>query len=51
MSGKGIDLTKRYEVNMPLIAFYEAQNSANNVGICNTIWSLRLPDGSLVSPS
>jgi hypothetical protein len=47
-SGKGVDRTKSYFLDMPVIIFYGFSDPLQNVAACATIWKLRGKHGEVV---
>ena len=45
------DLTWEYEENMPVIIFYNPRALTESVPFCSTYWRVRMPDGTMLSPS
>jgi hypothetical protein len=50
MTGRGIDGSKFYKLNMPVLVFYDPKDISRNVAICSTNWRVRTEAGYILEP-
>jgi len=50
MTGRGIDWTKHYLKDMPVLVFYDSEDFSKHVAYCCADWIVRLEDGTLLEP-
>jgi len=50
MTGQGSDLTKSYEVESPVLVFYNLNDISKYVAMCSTVWRVRTKEGVRLEP-
>lgn len=48
-SGKGTDRSRKYQIGMPLLVFFDQNDPVKSVAACCTTWRLKSPDGEFLN--